>query len=124
MVALYSPDFGQTWRTESQSLPDGLRLSEVTPLQFKNKLAFFLRNGLKKTCYGQGYSGTGWFPFSFGISNIGPVSLVDTPDIQYNPKTRRIEVAGPHRKGSGPGPEGGMKANLYSMTPELFAGVS
>lgn len=121
MVALYSPDFGQTWKIESQDLPDGLRLSEVTPLQFNNKLAFFLRNGLKKTCYGQGYSDTGWFPFRFDISNIGPVGLVDTPDIQHNPKTGRIEVVGPHRKGSGPGPKNGMKANLYSMTPEEMA---
>ncbi len=121
MVALYSPDFGHTWKIESQALPEGLRLSEITPLQFNNKLAFFLRNGLKKTCYGQGYSDTSWFPFSFGISNIGPVGLVDTPDIQFNPKTQRIEVAGPHRTGLGDGPQGRMKANLYSMTPEELA---
>jgi len=121
MVALYSPDFGHTWKTESQPLPEGLRLSEITPIRFNGKVAFFLRNGLKNTCYGQGYSETGWFPFSFALSNIGPVGLVDTPDIQYNPKAKRIEVAAPFRKGRGPGPEGQMKANLYSMTPAEMA---
>ncbi|MDA3926537.1 MAG: sialidase family protein [Kiritimatiellae bacterium] len=123
MVSVYSPDFGRTWKSESQPLPDGLRLSEVTPIQFNNKIAFFLRNGLKKTCFGQGFSETGWFPFTFAISNIGPVGIVDTPDIQYNPRTQRMEAAAPHRKGLGPGPQGQMKVNLYSMTPaEMAAG--
>lgn len=122
MVAVYSPDFGATWRHEAQALPDGLRLSEVTPVQFDGKIAFFLRNGFKNVHFGQGYSGTGWFPFQFALSDVGPVGIVDTPDIAYNPVTRRLEVAAPHRRGTGPGPTGGMKVNLYSMSPSELAG--
>ena len=54
LVALYSPDFGKSWEYEEQALPDGLRLSEVTPLRFEGKTAFFLRNGFKNVRYGQG----------------------------------------------------------------------
>lgn len=123
MVAVYSPDFGKTWRHQSQPLPDGLRLSEVTAIQFEGQIAFFLRNGLKKTHFGQGYSAAGWFPFQFACSNIGPVEIVDTPDIQLNPRTKRLEAGVPFRRGNGPGPKGRMKVNLYSIAvDELAAG--
>lgn len=121
MEAVYSPDFGETWKHESQALPDGLRLSEVTPVHTHGRMAFFLRNGLNDTRFGQGYSRTGWFPFHFDLSNVGPVALVDTPDINYNPVTGRFEVAAPHRRGEGPGPVGRMKVNLYSMDPDDLA---
>lgn len=84
-------------------------------------MAFFLRNGLDNTRFGQGYSPTGWFPFDFALSDIGPVKKVDTPDINYNPETGRLEVAAPHRGGSGPGPKGAMKVNLHSMSPAELA---
>jgi len=123
MVALYSPDFGKTWYHQSQPLPDGLRLSEVTAIQFEGQIAFFLRNGLKKTHFGQGYSASGWFPFQFACSDIGPVEIIDTPDIQFNPQTKRLEAGAPFRRGNGPGPKGRMKVNLYSMAvDELAAG--
>jgi len=121
LVALYSPDFGTTWHAEQQELPDGLRLSEITPVQFDGKIAFFLRNGLKDKRFGQGYSASGWFPFQFALSNVGPVKLMDTPDVNYNPVTRRLEAAAPHRDGTGPGPQGGMKVNLYSIAPADLA---
>jgi hypothetical protein len=123
MVALYSPDFGKTWHHQSQPLPDGLRLSEVTAIPFEGQLAFFLRNGLKNTYFGQGYSPTGWFPFQFACSDVGPVEIIDTPDIQFNPLTKRLEAGAPFRKGNGPGPKGRMKVNLYSIAvDELAAG--
>ncbi|MBT5876190.1 MAG: exo-alpha-sialidase [Candidatus Latescibacteria bacterium] len=121
MVAVYSPDFGVTWKSESQALPEGLRLSEVTPVDAGGTLAFFLRNGLNDTRFGQGYSGSKWFPFHFDLSNVGPVALVDTPDINYNPVTGRFEVAAPHRRGEGPGPTEKMKVNLYSIDPADLA---
>ena len=83
----------------------------------------FLRNGLRNTRFGQGYSDTGWFPFEFALSNVGPVGLVDTPDVNYNPVTGRLEAAAPHRLGGGPGPQGKMKVNLYSIAhADLAAG--
>jgi len=121
LVAIYSPDFGQSWKYEEQALPDGLRLSEVTPIRSEGKTALFLRNGYRKSQYGQAYSDTGWFPFHFALSNIRSEGIVDTPDINYNPVTRRLEVAAPHRDGGGPGPTGGMKVNLYSIAHEALA---
>lgn len=123
LCALYSRDEGKTWRYEEQVLPKGIGLSEVTPVQFSGQIAFLLRNGLRNVHYAQAYSATGWFPFRFGISNIGPVGIVDTPDIAFNPVTRRLEAAVSHRKGGGPGPTGAMKVNLYSIAQsEMAAG--
>ncbi len=115
LCAVYSPDFGTTWHYQEQALPEGLRLSEVTPVQFGGQMAFFLRNGIRDTCYGQGHSKTGWFPFDFAVSNVGPVGIVDTPDIIHNPVTGRLEAVASHRRGLGPGPKGAMKLNLYSI---------
>jgi hypothetical protein len=123
LCALYSRDEGKTWRYEEQALPKGIGLSEVTPVHFDGQIAFLLRNGLRNVQYAQAYSETGWFPFRFGISNIGPVGIVDTPDIAFNPVTRQLEAAVSHRKGGGPGPTGVMKVNLYSIAPsEMAAG--
>ncbi len=72
-------------------------------------------NGFKNVRYSQGYSETGWFPFRFARSNVTSKGIVDTPDINYNPVSRRLEVAVPHRDGDDPGPAGGMKVNLYSI---------
>lgn len=36
-------------------------------------------SGIRETHYAQGYSETGWFPFSFALSSVGPVGIVDTP---------------------------------------------
>ncbi len=115
LVAVYSPDSGTTWRSESQRMPEGLRLSEVTPAGRDRSIAFFLRNGLRDTYFGQGFSRSGWFPFRMAVSNVGPVAVTDTPDLSYNPATERWEAAAPHRDGLGPGPQGGMKVNLYSI---------
>ncbi|MBN1341500.1 MAG: exo-alpha-sialidase [Phycisphaerae bacterium] len=117
LCAVYSRDGGKTWRYQDQALPEGIGLSEITPVQFDRKIAFLLRNGLKNTRYAQAYSQTGWFPFRFDITNIGPVQIVDTPDIAYNPATRRLEAAVSHRGGTGPGPKGSMKINLYAIAP-------
>ena len=121
LSAVYSPDHGQTWHYQEQALPEGIGLSEVTPLQFEGHLAFFLRNGLKNICYAQGYSETGWFPFTFAVSNVGPVGVVDSPDVAYNPRTQRLEAAVSDRKGSGPAPGDGTKVNLYSIAPSDLA---
>ena len=121
LAAIYSPDFGKSWEYEEQELLDGLRASEVTSLRYEGKIAFFLRNGFKNVRYGQGYSETGWFPFRFALSNVRTKGIVDTPDINYNPVTRRLEIAVPYRAGDGPGPAGGMKVNLYSISREAFA---
>lgn len=121
LVAVYTPDFGKSWKYEEQALPEGLRLSEVTPVKFKGEVAFFLRNGFRNTRYGQGYSETGWFPFRFDLSNVRSKGIADTPDINYNPVTLRLEAAVPHRDGHGPGPTGGMKVNLYSISHEALA---
>ncbi len=123
LCAVYSPNYGKTWRYQEQPVPEGIGLSEVTPLQFDGGLVFLLRNGLRDTRYAQAYSASGWFPLRFGISSIGPVEVVDTPDVAYNPVTRRLEAAVSHRKGGGPGPKGRMKVNLYSIAPsEIRAG--
>ena len=110
--------------TGKQVLPEGIGLSEVTPVQFSGQIAFLLRNGLKHVKYAQAYSETGWFPFRFGVTNIGPVAIVDTPDVAFNPVTRRLEAAVSHRKGGGPGPTGTMKVNLYSIAPAQLAAGS
>ena len=123
LCAVYSRDEGKTWHYQEQALPEGIGLSEVTPVQFDDQIAFLLRNGLRNVRYAQAYSETGWFPFRLGISNIGPVGIVDTPDVVFNPVTERLEAAVSHRKGGGPGPKGAMKVNLYSIAPaELAAG--
>ena len=121
LVAVYSPDFGTTWHSEAQSLPDELRISAMTPVQLSGTIAVMLRNGLRNASYGQGYSGTGWFPFQLALTNIGPTGHTDDPDVNFNPVSRRFEVAAPFRNGGGPGPKSHMKVNLYSMEPAELA---
>ena len=99
LCALYSRDEGKSWRYEEQALPEGIGLREVTPAQFSGQIAFLLRNGLRNVKYAQAYSETGWFPFRFGITNIGPAGIVDTPDIAFNPVTRRLEAVVPGPRG-------------------------
>ena len=121
LMAVYSPDYGKTWKSEKQPLPDDIRLSEISCIPFEGQLAFFLRNKVYNTRFAQGYSKTSWFPVDIRLSEIGPVKVVDTPDINYNPVTKRIEVAAPFRCGSYPKPSNNLKANLFSLSPDEFA---
>jgi len=117
LCALSSPDLGRTWRFEEQSLPGGLYLNEITPLRFDGgQVAFFFRNSGHHARYGQGYSATGWFPFKFGLTNVGPVPISDTPDVIYNPETERLEAAATFRHRDKP-----MELRLYSIDPGELA---
>jgi hypothetical protein len=119
LCAVYSPDFGRTWQFHEQALPKGLYLNEITPLQFKHGTAFFLRNGIRHSYYGQGFSASGWFPFTFKVSNVGPVYTTDTPDLIFNPESKRLEAAATFRNRKKP-----MELHLYSITPEEIASGS
>lgn len=117
LSALHSPDFGATWHVSEQALPEGLYLSEVTPLPFgEGELAFFFRNGIRGSRYGQGYAADGWFPFQFTITDIGPVDLMDTPDLVHNPVTGRLEAIAPFRNFKAP-----IELRLYSIDPHALA---
>jgi len=121
LSALYSPDFGTTWKYQEQALPEGLNVNELTPVPFDGKMAFFFRNGQGAHYYGQGYSETGWFPFNFAVtSNVGPTPVMDTPDCIYNPVTKRLEATVTIRTSVEGDP---MRLDLYSIDPnELAAG--
>ena len=121
LCALYSPDFGTTWHLEEQKLPDGLYINEITPLQFDGRMAFFFRNGIRGACYGQGYSATGWFPFQFAVTEVGPVDITDTPDLIFNPTTGRLEAAATFRHHT---PGKPMELRLYSIAPDALAAGS
>jgi len=122
LCAIYSKDFGKTWQFEEQALPEGLYLSEITPLQFEGKLLFFLRNGINHVYYGQGYSPTGWFPIQFAITNIGPIDIIDTPGVIFNPFTGRLESTLTRRTyGNSDKP---MEMQLYSISPGDLASGS
>ena len=118
LCALHSPDFGRTWHLEEQKLPDGLYINEITPLQFQDRMAFFFRNGIRGTCYGQGFSSTGWFPFQFAVTEVGPVDITDTPDLIFNPVTDRLEAAATFRNHK---PGKPMELRLYSIAPDDLA---
>jgi sialidase-1 len=119
LCALYSPDFGKTWHLEEQPLPEGLYINEITPWQMDDgALAFFFRNGIRRAYYGQGYSKTGWFPFDFDVTNVGPVDVTDTPDLVYNPVSRRLEAAASVRHHFSDKP---MELQLWSIDPASLA---
>lgn len=123
--AVYSPDFGQTWFHEEQTIPEEFFFSEMTPVAWNGKLAFFNRNPANASPgpYVQCVSPSGWFPFDIRSSGISHGSQADTPDLIFNPRTERFEAAVSIRKGRNPdGPWGHAKVNLYSITPDdLFA---
>ena len=79
LSTVFSPDFGETWHYEEQALPDGIWINEITPLQHCDKMSFFLRHGARDSYYAQAFSPTGWFPFEFGITNVGPVMIMGDP---------------------------------------------
>lgn len=117
LVALYSPDFGETWHYEEQKLPEGIYLNEITPVSFDNgKLAFFLRQGGHDQHFAQGYSETGWFPFDFATTSVGPTKVMDTPDVIFNPRNGRLEAVAPFRFLDQP-----MEMRLYSIAAEALA---
>lgn len=117
ICALYSPDFGRTWQYQEQKLPEGIYLNEITPLSFDNgKLAFFLRQGGHDRHYAQAYSETGWFPFQFATTSVGPTKVMDTPDVIYNPANGRLEAIAPYRFLDRP-----MDLRLYSIDADALA---
>lgn len=126
LCAVYSPDFGETWRYQEQALPKNIWINEITPLQFDGRLVFFLRSGQRYSKYAQGFSKTGWFPFDFAVTNVGPVFTMDTPDLIYNPRTQRLEATATFRNRSGLRPKRDskrpMELRLYSIDPEDLAG--
>jgi hypothetical protein len=56
-------------------------------------MVFSLRIGIREISYGQAYSDSGWFPFEFAVTNVGPMSWMDSPDVIFNPVTQRYEAA-------------------------------
>ena len=122
--AVYSPDFGRTWKWQEQAIPDDIptdkmSFCELTPLRLHDgRTILFNRNRRNGTfgTFAQVWSATGWFPFRFALTNV--YGWTDTPGIIYNPLTKRIEASVSHRKGKGDGPGGGMKVNLYSIDPD------
>ena len=121
--AVYSPDFGKTWKYEEQAIPDSIpnenmSFCEFTPLQLDDgRMIFFNRNGRNGTTgpFAQVWSKTGWFPFNFDLTSA--IGWTDTPGLILNPKTGRLEAQVSQRRGEGPGPDT-MKLNLYSIDPE------
>ena len=76
-----------------------------------------------KKAYAQAFSKTGWFPFNFAFTNVEAQWVMDTPDLIFNPVTKRFEAIVDHRYGAGPGPKKKQKMNIYSMgEAELFSG--
>lgn len=117
LCALYSPDFGTTWHFQEQQLPEDIYLNEITPLSFDGgQMAFFLRVGGRDQNFAQAYAPTGWFPFTFKTINVGPVQVMDTPDIIHNPRTGRLEAVAPFRSLDEP-----MELRLYSIDPAALA---
>jgi len=117
LCALYSPDFGETWHYQEQKLPQGIYLNEITPVSYDGgKVMFFLRQGGHDRHYAQGYSETGWFPFDFATTSVGPTKVMDTPDVIYNPRNERLEAVAPFRFLDRP-----MEMRLYSIAAEALA---
>jgi len=116
LCAIYSPDYGKNWFFEEQPLPGdlGLYLNEITPLEFRGGVAFIFRNGGYRSYKGYAISRSGWFPLQFGLTNIGPVDIPDTPDLIFNPLTNRLEVAVTFRHHFTDKP---MELRLYSVDP-------
>lgn len=123
--AVYSPDFGKTWKYQDQPIPEEFIFSEITPLQWKGKIVLFNRNPQNAVPgpYVQCTSETGWFPFDIRSSGIEHGRQADTPDIIFNPETMRFEAAVSMRLGiNEDGPTGCAKVNLYSISPDdLFS---
>lgn len=124
--AVYSPDFGETWHFEEQTIPEEFIFSELTPLEWEGKMVFLNRNPENTVAgpYVQCASSTGWFPFDIRSSGIEHGRLADTPDLVFNPISERFEAAVSMRFGiNADGPSGHAKVNLYSIDPDdLFAG--
>lgn len=117
LCAFYSPDFGETWHYQEQKLPEGIYLNEITPVSYDGgKVMFFLRQGGHDQHYAQGYSETGWFPFDFATTSVGPTKVMDTPDVIYNPRNERLEAVAPFRFLDRP-----MEMRLYSIAAEALA---
>ena len=117
LCALYSPDSGETWHYQEQKLPEGIYLNEITPVSYGGgKVMFFLRQGGHDRHYAQGYSETGWFPFQFSTTNVGPTKVMDTPDVIYNPQNERLEAVAPFRLLDQP-----MELRLYSIGAKALA---
>ncbi len=122
LCAIYSRDFGKSWEFEEQAIPEGVTLSEITPLQHDGKLVFFLRNGILRSYYAQAYSGSGWFPFDFAVTNVSSMNYMDTPDVIFNPVTQRYEAAVTNRTFRNSGIP--MEMQLWSISPDEWAAGS
>ena len=129
----YSRDGGRTWAEEEQSLPSFVRPAEPVALLHENQLAIVCRSydpasydaRTGTSVYAQLWSESGWHPLKSrhsGIRVAGRRGRQDTPDIDFNPVTQRIEAVVPARAGSGPDRPypGKMSLNIWSIDPRDF----
>ncbi len=153
----FSNDNGLTWQQTFQNLPDSTRIhGEPSAVMYENNLIVLGRvwsaesfDPKERTYrYGQYWSTDGKLPVKSALTNIkttdafaemipiagriksvgfGPWSQ-DTPDIIYNPVSKRIEAVVTNRMGGGLGRESDRSVctlNLWSIDPEqLLSGSS
>ena len=143
MRAAYSTDGGRTWHEEQHQVPITAP-AEPAMLFYKGTLIMIGRPYNKEAAYDaknfttpyvQYWSKTGWFPLQAKLTNMRttdrwksgvPGKGLDTPDLAFNPVTKRLEVVATDRMG------GGVKErrwrvpfslNLWSIDPDdLLAG--
>ena len=131
MMVFQSLDRGRTWKqwaydpgTEREA-----KFIEPTALLHDGGLFFLSRNMDTRTRLPiQAYSQSGWFPLDYVKVNdlnnpsLGQDRFPDTPDLIYNPVSKRIESVLCNRAGGPPGnPPAKIKSLLlYSIDPVAF----
>jgi hypothetical protein len=144
MCVAYSKDGGRTWYEEQHKVPI-TAAAEPAMLVYKGALIMIGRPmdkdkaayDAKKftTPYIQYWSKTGWFPLESKLTNMCttdrwksgvPGKGQDTPDLSFNPVTKRLEVVATDRMGGGVEERRWQvpySLNLWSIDPEdLLAG--
>ena len=135
MMVYQSLDRGRTWTQwpYDPGTPDTAKFIEPTAILHDGQLFFLSRNMDTATRLPvQAYSSTGWFPLDYvtttdlGVPTLGDDTHPDTPDLIYNPVTRRIEAVLCNRSGGGPNnPDAPVKSLLlFSIDPAEFAAGS
>ena len=128
-----SRDGGRTWTqaTYDPGTPGTAKFIEPTAVHHDGRLAFVSRNMDTATNLPilAGSDG-GWFPLDFvrvhdfGVPTIGDGTHPDTPDLIFNPVTKRYEALLVNRFGGGPDDaKAAVKSLLlYSIDPDDFHG--